>query len=174
MLGGSAVFFSYAASYFTDVRLVAVVGDDWPAEHTRLLQRRKIDTAGLKIIPGGKTFRWRGKYRPNMNDRDTLEVHLNVFGDFRSESARGLSQVPVSCSWPTAARPSLQMRVLDQVCPGAIAESGGHDGSRRINVYGRDELLRLLKRIDGLVMNDHRGQAAHQGRKPGCGWPQGP
>src|SRR5690349_9547421 len=82
VLGGSAVFFSYAAAYFTDVRLVGEVGEDWPAEHTQLLQSRKIDTNGLRIVPGAKTFRWRGKYLPNMNDRETLEVHLNVFENF--------------------------------------------------------------------------------------------
>src|SRR5688500_9499597 len=82
VLGGSAVHFSYAASFFAPVQLVGVVGDDFPAEHVRLLQSRKIDTAGLKVVPGGKTFAWTGKYAPNMNDRETLEVHLNVFGDF--------------------------------------------------------------------------------------------
>ena len=56
ILGGSAVFFSYAASYFTGVRLVGPVGEDWPHEHTRLLESRKIDTAGLQIVPGGKTL----------------------------------------------------------------------------------------------------------------------
>src|SRR6188472_3204593 len=75
VLGGSATFFSYAASYFTPVKLVGVVGDDWPAEHTALLQRRGIDTRGLQVVPGAKTFRWRGRYLPNMNDRETLEVH---------------------------------------------------------------------------------------------------
>src|SRR6185295_11094101 len=78
VLGGSAVFFSYAASYFAPVRLVGVVGEDWPAEHTKLLQSRNIDTSGLSVTPGAKTFRWRGRYMPNMNDRETLEVHLNV------------------------------------------------------------------------------------------------
>src|SRR5487761_746997 len=82
VLGGSAVYFSYAASYFTPVRLVGAVGDDWPPEHTALLRSRQIDTAGLELVAGAKTFRWRGKSSPNMNDRETLEVHLNVFGDF--------------------------------------------------------------------------------------------
>jgi len=75
VLGGSAVFFSYAASYFSPVRLVGVVGEDWPDEHTQLLRRQGIDTAGLVVEPGAKTFRWRGKYQPNMNDRETLEIH---------------------------------------------------------------------------------------------------
>src|SRR3990170_6146199 len=82
VLGGSAVFFSYAASFFTTVRLAGVVGEDWPPQYTYLLQARGIDTAGLQVVPGGKTFRWRGKYLPNMNDRETLEVHLNVFEKF--------------------------------------------------------------------------------------------
>src|SRR6185295_20130165 len=81
VLGGSAVFFSWAASYFTRVRLVGVVGQDWPAEHTALLTKQGIDTSGLHVEPG-ETFRWRGKYMPNMNDRETLEVHLNVFEKF--------------------------------------------------------------------------------------------
>jgi sugar/nucleoside kinase (ribokinase family) len=82
VLGGAAVFFSYSASYFSPVMLVGVVGEDWPREHTDLLKNRGIDTAGLHVVKGGKTFRWTGKYQPNMNDRETLEVHLNVFGDF--------------------------------------------------------------------------------------------
>ena len=60
VLGGSAVFFSYAASFFTTVRLAGVVGEDWPPEHLEMLQPRNIDTAGLQIVAGGKTFRWRG------------------------------------------------------------------------------------------------------------------
>jgi sugar/nucleoside kinase (ribokinase family) len=157
VLGGSAVFFSYAASYFTDVRLVGVVGEDWPAEHTKLLQSRNIDTAGLQIVPGGKTFRWRGKYLPNMNDRETLEVHLNVFGDFDPNLPEAYRQ----CQFLFLANgsPVLQMRVLDQV-PGAILKVAD-TMDLWINVQ-RDELLRLLKRIDGLVMNDHEAKLLTQ------------
>src|SRR5580765_5194089 len=82
VLGGSAVFFTYAASYFTPVQLIGIVGEDWPPEHTKFLQKRGIDTSGLHVVKGGKTFRWRGKYLPNMNDRETIEVHLNVFETF--------------------------------------------------------------------------------------------
>ncbi len=59
VLGGSAVYFSYAASYFTPVRLVGVVGDDWPSEHTSMLKSRNIDTDGLQVVQGGKTFYWK-------------------------------------------------------------------------------------------------------------------
>ncbi len=149
VLGGSAVFFSFAASYFTPVRLVGVVGDDWPAEHTRLLQERQIDTAGLQIVAGGKTFRWRGKYLENLNDRETLDVQLNVMLDY----APVLPEEFKRCRYLFLANgsPLIQMKVLDQV-PGAdlvVADT--------MDLYirsERDALLQLLKRIDGLVIND--------------------
>jgi cytidine kinase len=62
LLGGSATHFSLAASFFTSVHLVGVVGEDWPKEHTKVLESHGIDTAGLKVVPGGKTFRWTGRY----------------------------------------------------------------------------------------------------------------
>ena len=83
ILGGSATYFAYSASFFSPVRLVGVVGEDFPSEHVALLKSRQIDTSGLHVIPGGKTFFWKGKYLSNMNDRETLEVQLNVLGDFR-------------------------------------------------------------------------------------------
>ncbi len=149
VLGGSAVFFSYAASYFSSVRLVGPVGEDWPEEHTRLLQQQGIDTTGLQVVPGGKTFRWRGKYLPNMNDRETLEVHLNVLSHYRPElpePARRAKYVFLANG-----SPETQLQVLEQV-PGArlvVADT--------MDLWIRethDELLELLRRIDGLVLND--------------------
>src|SRR5208282_5028451 len=81
VLGGSATYFSYAASFFTRPRLVGVVGEDFPEEHRRLFISRQVDIAGLTVEPG-RTFRWKGRYHQDMNTRDTLEVHLNVFGTF--------------------------------------------------------------------------------------------
>jgi sugar/nucleoside kinase (ribokinase family) len=149
VLGGSAVFFSYAASYFTAVRLAGVVGEDWPAEHTRMLQERNIDTAGLQVVPGSKTFRWRGRYAENMNDRETLELDLNVMGQFEPR----LPEPYRRCRFLFLANgsPEQQMQVLDQ-CPGAeltVADTMDH--------WIRDthsDLLRLLRRVDGLVLND--------------------
>jgi sugar/nucleoside kinase (ribokinase family) len=149
VLGGAAVFFSYSASYFSPVRLVGVVGEDWPAEHTKLLQGRGIDTAGLHVVKGGKTFRWTGKYQPNMNDRETLEVHLNVFGDFDpvlpAEFKRSKFLFLANGS------PVLQMKVLDQVDGAALTVADTMD--LWINIQ-HDDLMRLFKRIDGLVVND--------------------
>ncbi len=149
VLGGSAVYFSYAASYFSTVRLVGVVGEDWPGEHTELLQGRGIDTDGLEIIEGAETFRWRGKYHENMNDRDTLEVHLNVFENFDPK----LPEQFTRCQFLFLANgsPAVQMKVLDQVQGPKLVVADTMDLWIEI---ARDELLELLQKIDGLVLND--------------------
>ena len=81
ILGGSAVYFAYAASFYTRVHLVSVVGEDFPSVHRALLESRDVDLLGLEVAPG-KTFRWSGRYHENMIDRDTLKVELNVFENF--------------------------------------------------------------------------------------------
>src|SRR4029077_2125738 len=82
MLGGAATYIALSASFFTKVRIVAVVGDDFDQEDTDLLASRGIDLEGLERVPG-KTFFWAGKYTPDMNDRETLTTDLNVFADFQ-------------------------------------------------------------------------------------------
>jgi sugar/nucleoside kinase (ribokinase family) len=149
VLGGSAVYFSYAASYFAPVRLVGVVGDDWPEEHTRLLNQRQIDTAGLQVVPGKKTFRWRGKYLPNMNDRETLEVHLNVFGEFNPVLPEGFRRAQFL--FLANGSPRLQLKVLEQVPGAQLAVADTMDLWIREE---HDDLMRLFQRIDGLVLND--------------------
>lgn len=149
VLGGSAVFFSYAASFFSPVRMIGAVGEDWPQQHTRLLEDRGIDTSGLQTIPGGRTFRWRGRYLPNMNDRETLEVHLNVLGDFQPQ----LNDTHRDCRFLFLgnASPVVQLSVLDQAAGAELTVADTMD--LWINIQ-RDELAQLLKRIDGLVLND--------------------
>src|SRR5574337_1965517 len=83
-LGGSATYFSAAASFFTDVRVVAVVGEDFPEEHLTFLKRRSIDLQGLVRVPG-RTFRWTGEYGFDLNEAKTLETQLNVFAAFQPE-----------------------------------------------------------------------------------------
>ena len=80
-LGGSAVYFSLAASQFSQVNLVGVAGEDYPKAAIDLLNRQGIDTTGLEIAPG-PTFRWGGRYHQDLNNRDTLYTHLNVFANF--------------------------------------------------------------------------------------------
>lgn len=149
VLGGSATFFSYAASYFSPVRLVGVVGEDWPPEHTEILKKQGIDTSGLVVVPGAKTFRWRGKYQPNMNDRETLEIHLNVFEKFDPV----LSPEFRECKYVFLANgsPITQMKVLDQVPDATLRVADTMDLWIRAE---RDELGQMLRRIDGLVLND--------------------
>lgn len=149
VLGGSAVHFSYAASFFGPVRLVGVVGDDWPQEHTSLLTSRQIDTAGLQVVPGGKTFYWKGKYFSNMNERETLEIHLNVFGDFKPTLPAAFRQSDFV--FLANGSPVTQMSTLDQVTKPRLVVADTMDLWIREQ---HDELLALLKRIDGLVLND--------------------
>jgi cytidine kinase len=148
VLGGSATFFSYAASFFAEPRLVAPVGDDFPDEHRRLFQGRGVDTAGLVTMPG-KTFRWKGRYHQDMNTRDTLEVHLNVFGEFNPvvpEHFRDSTHVFLANGSPV-----LQARVLDQMQRPQLVLADTMDLWIENQ---RADLLKLLPRIDGLLLND--------------------
>jgi sugar/nucleoside kinase (ribokinase family) len=149
VVGGSATYFSYAASYFTPTRLVGVVGEDWEDQHTQLLRSRGIDTSGLTVVKGAKTFYWKGKYLSNMNDRETLDVQLNVFGDFNpvlSDDFRRAKFVFLANG-----SPMLQAKVLDQVTEASLVVADTMD--LWIRSFPK-ELAALLKRIDGLVMND--------------------
>ena len=149
LIGGSASHFAYAAAFFTQVKLVSVVGEDWPEEHTKMLANRGIDTTGLVVEPGTKTFTWTGKYHDNMNDRDTLDVQLNAFEKFNPT----LPEEFINCEYLflANAHPSIQMNVLKQ-CKGpklTVADTMDF----YINT-AKDDLLVLLKEIDGLVLND--------------------
>jgi sugar/nucleoside kinase (ribokinase family) len=147
-LGGSASFFSYTASFFTRPRLVGVVGEDFPDEHRQMLQSRNIDTAGMVTQPG-KTFRWRGRYHQDMNARDTVEVHLNVFGTFDPvlpEAFRDSTHVFLANGSPV-----LQARVLDQVHSPRLVLADTMD---LWITTQHSELLELLPRLDGLLLND--------------------
>ncbi len=149
LLGGSATHFSYAASFFTSVRLVGVVGADWPEQHTEMLNSRGIDTSGLHVVADGKTFTWTGRYHDNMNDRDTLDVQLNVFGEFDPvlpEQYRRAKYVFLANGVP-----AVQMKVLSQVPGRRLAVADTMD--LWINT-AREDLDELLKQLDGLVLND--------------------
>jgi sugar/nucleoside kinase (ribokinase family) len=148
-LGGSATHFSYAASFFTSVRLVGVVGEDWPNEHTELLASRGIDTSGLSVVEGGKTFTWTGRYEPNMNDRETLEVELNVFGDFNPVLPEDYRQAKYV--FLANGVPSVQMKVLEQVPGRRLAVADTMDLWIQTQ---RDDLEELMRGLDGLVLND--------------------
>src|SRR5918995_1096839 len=94
-LGGSAVHFSLAASYFTDVRVVGPVGDDFGEEEYAVLRRHGVNTDDIEHIEGGKTFFWAGEYEWNVSIRHTLDTQLNVFGEFQPKLSEGAKQADV-------------------------------------------------------------------------------
>jgi len=147
-LGGSASFFSVVASNFIKPRLVGVVGEDFPQEHKDLFEKKGIDISGL-VTEKGKTFRWKGRYHKDMNIRDTLEVHLNVFGTFNPilpDHFKDSKFVFLANSSPI-----VQAKVLDQVTKPELVLADTMD--LWINIQ-KKELLELLPRIDGLLLND--------------------
>ena len=148
-LGGSAVYFSLAAGLFHPVRLVGVVGEDFSQEDVELLRGRNIDARGIERVPGGRTFRWSGEYSADMNSRQTLSVELNVFEDFQPkipESFRDSKFVFLANGSPVT-----QMSVLEQVNKPHFVMADTMD--LWIQTQQAD-LLKLLKGIDGLVVND--------------------
>ena len=148
-LGGAAVYFSLAARIFTPVRLVGVVGDDFRDDDVRLLEARKIDLGGLERVRGGKTFRWSGEYSPDMNRRETLSVELNVFQDFRPKVPEAFRDSRFV--FLANASPVTQASVLDQMDRPDFVMADTMD--LWIQTQHR-ELVDLLGRIDGLLLND--------------------
>ena len=148
VLGGSATYFSTAASLFGPVRLVAVVGDDFPEQHVAFLAERGVDVSGLSRRPG-RTFRWKGRYDFDLNNAHTLETHLNVFAEFNPvlpESYRDSKFVFLA-----NIDPDLQRSVLDQVkSPRLVA----CDTMNFWITSKRESLLKTLKRVDLLFVND--------------------
>ena len=149
LLGGSATHFSCAASFFTPVKLVSVVGGDWPAEHTEFLRNRGIDVSGIQVVPDGKSFRWTGRYEPNMNDRETLDIELDVFGRF--EPSLPATFRDSRYVFLANAAPVTQLKALEQVPGRRLAVA---DTMELWIQTTHADLLKMFARIDGLVIND--------------------
>ena len=148
VLGGSATYFSTAASFFAPVRLVAVVGEDFPEAHVEFLRGRGVDLAGLERRPG-RTFRWSGRYEFDLNQAHTLDTQLNVFADFRPELPEGFRDS--SHVFLGNIDPELQLRVLDQVRAPRIVAA---DTMNFWIASKRAALLEVLGRVDLLFVND--------------------
>src|ERR671936_2885130 len=149
MLGGSAVHFSLAASFFTDVRVVGPVGDDFGDAEYAVLRDRGINTDDIEHVRGGKTFFWRGHYDYDLNLAHTDETQLNVFGDFQpklSEASRA-SEVLFLAN----IQPDLQREVREQ-CPGARLVA--LDSMNLWIETARDSLVRTIAGVDCVLMND--------------------
>ncbi len=144
--GGSASYFSYAASFFTPVKLIAVVGEDFPHYFKTVLQERGIDLSGLEVQKG-KTFRWKGKYEGDMNVAETLDTQLNVFQQFS----------PIikleSCDYLFLANidPRLQLDVLGKL---KIKRLVASDTMNHWIRDKRDELMQVFEKVDMIVLND--------------------
>jgi sugar/nucleoside kinase (ribokinase family) len=147
-VGGSATFVSFAASYLAPVRLVGVVGKDFPQQAITDLRTAGVDLDGLEIVDG-KTFRWKGRYHDNMNARDTLDTQLGVFADFEPKLPPSYRTSPYL--FLANIQPDLQMRVLEQM------ERPRLIGLDTMNLWidiAKPSLLKVLAKVDALLINE--------------------
>jgi sugar/nucleoside kinase (ribokinase family) len=149
VLGGSAIYFSYAASFFTHVRLVGVVGDDAPQSVFDTFKDRDVDASGLEVRSGSKTFRWHGSYVKDMNEAQTVEVDLNVL----AERAPKIPQNFLASRYVFLANthPVLQQEMAGNLKDAQLIVAD------TMNLWiqtERPELVKMLSKIHGLVLND--------------------
>ncbi len=149
VIGGSAVYFSWAAAAFTRVRLVAVVGEDFPPEFEKAFANPNIDTAGLERRKGSKTFRWTGTYDPSMNEATTLSVDLNVLVEAPPRVPAQFQDSQIV--FLAATHPNLQLDLLGQCKSPRLSIADTRD--LWIKQY-RPESLAAYKHFDGIVLND--------------------
>ncbi len=150
VLGGSSVYFAYAGSFFSPVRVIGVVGDDCPANFLKPLEDNpRIDLTGLEVREGAKTFRWHGRYHEDVNERETVAIELNVL----SEVGPSIPDAFGDSGYIFLANthPGLQMELLGQLTAPSLVVADTMD---LWITTERDALMRLLKHIDALVLND--------------------
>ena len=147
-LGGAALHFSVSASFFTDVSVVAVVGDDFTDEDQAVFRERNINTDNMQKIPHGKTFRWAGEYGFDLNTARTLDTQLNVFGEFNPQLSETAKKSPFL--FLANIQPRLQREVREQV----DAEFVAMDTMNYWIENTRDELIRTIGVVDALIIND--------------------
>jgi sugar/nucleoside kinase (ribokinase family) len=156
LLGGSASYASVAASFFAPVKLVGVVGEDFPPACLRLYRKHKIDLEGLQMAPG-RTFHWSGEYEVNMNNRRTLKTELGVFETFTPRLPASWRNCPYVLLANIA--PSLQLLVLDQMRRPKFVVADTMDLWMNIAL---PDLLKLLRRLDGFVLNESEARQLTQ------------
>ncbi|MFV0415458.1 MAG: PfkB family carbohydrate kinase [Chthoniobacterales bacterium] len=148
LLGGSASYAAISASYFSPVQFVGIVGKDFPEEHLAFIKSRDIDLEGLQVVDG-ETFRWSGKYHDDMNSRETLSVALNVFETFSPDLPASYQNAEIVLLANIS--PELQHHVLDQSKKPKFVIADTMD--LWIDI-AKDSLVKLLSRIDMLILND--------------------
>jgi sugar/nucleoside kinase (ribokinase family) len=154
LLGGSASHASVAASFFAPVKLVGVVGGDFPKRYVSLYERHGIDLEGLQHVKDGKTFHWSGEYEVNMNNRQTLNTELGVIEHYKPTLPKGYERSPYVLLANIS--PDLQLHVLDQMKKPKFIAADSMDLWLNIAL---DDVMKLLKRVDLFVLNDSE---AHQ------------
>ena len=147
-LGGAATYFSLAASYFTDVRVIAIVGEDFTANEEDVLKRRGVDTRGIEHV-AGKSFFWKGSYLKNLNEAQTHETHLNVFETFSPKIPAQYTDSEFL--FLANIDPVLQENVRQQMP--RVRLVCGDTMNYWINDH-RENLEKVLKGLDGLLIND--------------------
>ncbi|HEX8184067.1 MAG TPA: sugar kinase, partial [Blastocatellia bacterium] len=148
ILGGSATYFSVAASFFTDVRVVAVVGEDFGPEDEAIFRERDIDITDLERVKGQRSFFWSGEYGYDLNVAHTRDTQLNVFADFKPKLSAAARETPYL--FLGNIQPQLQVEVRKQVGAKLVAAD-------TMNYWIKNtpaELVEMLKHIDVLVIND--------------------
>lgn len=148
VLGGSGTYFSTSASFFSDISLVAVVGEDFPSEHLEFLKQRNVDLEGVQVVPG-KTFRWKGEYGYDLNEAKTLDTQLNVFEHFRPELPE--SYRDAEFVFLGNIDPELQLEVLSQVRNPKLVACD----TMNFWISGkRESLVKTLAKVDILMINE--------------------
>ncbi|MCH7591642.1 MAG: sugar kinase [Planctomycetes bacterium] len=149
VLGGTAVYFSFAASYYVPVRLVASVGEDFPDEFRRILKSREIDLAGLEVRPGSKTFRWTGRFEGDMNVAETVDVQLNILGE--AAPTVPASFLDSETVFLANTHPTAQRAVLSQLTAPKLSVC---DSMNLWIKNERDSLMETLWLVTGVIIND--------------------
>lgn len=149
IVGGAGVFGSIAASFFAPVNLIGVVGDDYPQESLDFLTERGVCLDGVRVVPGGKTFHWEGRYEYDMSAAETIDTQLGVFDDFNP-------QVPESYHhsryvFLANILPSVQLGVIEQVGEGCFVMA---DTMNFWIERARQDLYKVLERVDLMLLND--------------------
>jgi sugar/nucleoside kinase (ribokinase family) len=159
MLGGSAVHFALAASFFGDVHVVGPVGDDFGADEYAVLQARGVDTSDIEHVPGGRTFFWRGAYGWDLNERETLDTQLNVFAEFEPKLSDASRSADVL--FLANIQPDLQRDVRAQ-CPDARFVA--LDSMNLWIETARDSLIETIRGVNCVMLND--GELRELTREP--------
>ncbi len=149
MLGGSAVHFALAASFFTDVHVVGPVGDDFGEEHLELLRGRGVDVTDIERVAGGQTFSWRGHYEADLNVAHTDDTQLGVFADFEPKLSEASKRADVL--FLGNIQPDLQRRVRAQCATTRLAAL---DSMNLWIETTRDSLIAAVREVDCLMLND--------------------